>query len=327
MKATVVDLPYRELEVPSTASGMRLDRFLARRFTDRSRAWLARGIRAGQVRQDGAPMRAADRLRGGERLELYLPGIAPGRPPPPLPPILYEDHRLVVFDKPAGMLAHPVGTDFAWALVGLARARYPGAPIDLVHRLDRDTSGAIVVTRDPDANRFLKDAVKRGRVHKEYQALCRGEIPWDRATLDGPIGSADGIIRIQMAVREDGLSARTDVEVVARQSTMTWVRCVLHTGRTHQIRVHLAHAGFSLVGDRMYGREPDVFLRSLEVGNAHEDIVAAAGAPRQALHAALLVLPHPDGGEVRVEAPFPEDLSRWWSDPSVLPHDAPSDHP
>lgn len=317
-----MERPYRELEVPASAAGMRLDRFLALRFRDRSRSWLAQGIRSGLVcSQEGAPLRTSARLRGGELLRLYLPGIAPGEGPPPMPPVLYEDDRVVVVDKPAGLLAHPVGTDFAWALINLARQRYLGEPIDLVHRLDRDTSGVIVLARDPDANRSLKEAMKQGRVYKEYDALCRGIIPWERQVLTGSIGPAGGVIRIQMAVRDDGLSARTDVEVVARNPVMSWVRCVLHTGRTHQIRVHLHHAGFSLVGDRLYGRPPDVFLRSLELGNDAPEIVEAAGAPRHALHARLVRFPHPSGGDIEVEAPLASDLRRWWEDPDVLPFD------
>src|SRR5690606_21968467 len=175
--------------------------------------------------------------------------------------------------------------------------------------------------RDADAARSLKEAVKRGRVHKEYEALCAGEIPWDEARLEGPIGPAGGVIRIQMAVRPDGLPARTDVTVLRRRAGATWVRCRLHTGRTHQIRAHLHHAGFPLIGDRMYGPPPEVFLRSLEIGNEHPEIVAAAGAPRHALHASRVVLPHPDGGEVDVTAPTPPDLRRWWDDPSALPYD------
>jgi 23S rRNA pseudouridine1911/1915/1917 synthase len=309
----------RLIDVPDVADGMRLDRFLTRRFADRSRSWLARGIRAGAVRDaDDRPLRPASSVRGGQVLRVYLPGIATDEAPPPLPPILHEDARIVVLDKPAGLLAHPAGTTYAWSAVGLARARWPG--IDLAHRLDRDTSGVLVLARDPDANRMLKRVFHDGLAEKTYEAICRGEIQWDRATLDGPIGPADGVIRIQMAVRPDGLSARTDVEVVGRRPGATRVSIRLHTGRTHQIRVHLAHAGHPLLGDRMYGVPPEVFLRTLDIG-VDTSVIEAAGAPRQALHARRVVLPHPDGGTVTVEAPFPADLTRWWEHPEVLPFD------
>jgi len=314
----------RRLDVPGAAAGMRLDRFLARRFADRSRSWLARGVRAGLVTDaDGRALRPSSLLRGGEVLLVYLPGIAPSSEPPPMPPILHEDERLAVLDKPAGLLAHPAGTDFTWAVVGLARAQWPDHRVDLVHRLDRDTSGVLVVGKDLAATAFLKEAFKRGRAIKHYEAFCKGLIGWDRAVLDGPIGSADGVIRIQMAVDPTGLPARTDVEVLARQEEpipLTRVRCRLHTGRTHQIRVHLAHAGHPILGDRMYGVAPEVFLRAWEQG-VDRWVVAQAGAPRQALHAVGVRLPHPNGEELEVTAPLPPDMVRWWSRPAVLPHD------
>ncbi len=307
----------RKVDVPAAAAGMRLDRFLVRRFADRSRSWLARGIRDGAV-CDAAdrPLRPASPVHAGQVLHVYLPGIATNEPPPPVPPVLHEDPRVVVLDKPAGMLAHPAGTSHAWAAVSLARSRWPG--IDLVHRLDRDTSGCLVLARDPEANRMLKAIFREGEAAKSYEAITRGEIPWDEAELDGPIGPADGVIRIQMAVRPDGLPARTEVRVLARRPGATHVAIRLHTGRTHQIRVHLAHAGFSLLGDRMYGVPPEVFLRTLDVG-VDDVVIAAAGAPRQALHARRVVIPHPDGGTLEVEAPFPDDMARWWAHPEVLP--------
>ncbi|MFT4621465.1 MAG: 23S rRNA pseudouridine1911/1915/1917 synthase [Myxococcota bacterium] len=300
---------------------MRLDRFLSRRFADRSRTWFARGIRDGQVR-DAAdrPLRSSTRVRAGDWLRLYLPGIAPDGPPPPHPAVLHEDARVIVIDKPAGLLAHPAGTDFTWSVIGLAKERWAGETIDLVHRLDRDTSGVLVLTRDAEANRVLKAALKAGEVHKEYEALARGSVEWDTRSLTGPIGSAGGVIRIQMAVCDDGLAARTDVTVLGRQPSMTHVRCVLHTGRTHQIRVHMHHAGHSLVGDRMYGVAPEVFLRTLDHG-PDAQVVEAAGAPRHALHAARIRFRHPDGHTVQVEAPTPADMGRWWQHPVVLPHD------
>jgi 23S rRNA pseudouridine1911/1915/1917 synthase len=179
-----------------------------------------------------------------------------------------------------------------------------------------------VLTRDLDANRHLKAAVKGGSVTKVYEAIVRGVVPWDDAVLDGPIGPDGGPIRIRMAVREDGLSARTEVRVLERGAELTRVSCVLHTGRTHQIRVHLAHAGHPVLGDRLYGVPPDVFLHVLARG-ADRAAIEAAGAPRHALHAARVELPHPDGNRLSIEAPLPADLTRWWRDPSVLPHDDP----
>lgn len=301
---------------------MRLDRFLARRFADRSRSQFAQWIKDGLVMDaQGLPMRASATLRGDEQLQIAIPGIAPDSPAPPLPTVLHEDARVIVLDKPAGMLVHPTGTAFAWAVIGLARERWPDA--DIVHRLDRDTSGVLVLSKDPEANVFLKAAFKTRAVVKHYEAFIRGRLASARYEVRAPIGSADGPIRIQMAVREDGLAAHTDIDVldVTPGGELTHVRCRLHTGRTHQIRVHCAHIGGGLVGDRMYGVPPEVFLHAWEVG-VDEQVIAQAGAPRQALHAASIAMPHPDGSVVEVHAPLPEDMCRWWKNPGCLPYDA-----
>lgn len=311
--------PFRVVEVPPHAAGMRLDRFLAARFADRSRSALARGIRQGLVTDEqDRPLRPSAPVAAGQALRIRIPGIAPASPAPPLPPILWEDERVVVLDKPAGLPCHPGGTAFTWAVVGLARERWPEA--DLVHRLDKETSGVLVLTKDPAANATLKRAFKEGAVDKEYVALCRGTIGWDARSIEAPIGPASGPIRIQMAVVEGGLPARTDVVVEARGPTLTRVRARLFTGRTHQIRVHLDHVGHPVLGDRMYGVPPEVFLHYYEHG-LDDTVVARAGAPRHALHAARVAFDHPDGERLEVLAPLAGDIERWWRDPSVLPFD------
>jgi 23S rRNA pseudouridine1911/1915/1917 synthase len=311
----------RKLEVPASARGMRLDRFLSRYFPDYSRSAIARGVREGLVTDPtGHPLRPAATIHAGQPLLIWLPGIAPRDAPPPLPPIVHEDDRVVVLDKPAGMLVHPVGNDFAWAVITLAKQRWPAA--DLAHRIDRDTSGLLLIAKDADANRSLKASFHGRDTIKEYDAIAIGAIPWESQTIEAPIGPADGPIRIQMAVRDDGQSARTDVTVVARREDPDWtrIRCRLHTGRTHQIRLHLAHVGHRLLGDRMYGVAPELFLHAWEHG-VDDATIAAAGAPHHALHSARIAIPHPDGGVLDVSSPFPADLARWWADPSVLPYD------
>lgn len=304
---------YRVVEVPGAAAGMRLDRFLSGFFVDRSRSWMVRGIRDGLVKDpSGRALKGSSRVRHGDRLHLFLPGIAPTEPPPPFPEILHEDDRVVAVAKPAGLLVHPSGTRFAWALISMAKLRWPEHRVDLVHRLDRDTSGVIFLTKEREANVFLKEAIARGDCQKEYLALAKGQVPWDRKDVRAPIGFRGEIIRIQMGVRDDGLPAHTTFTVQERRPTLSLVRCELHTGRTHQIRVHLNHVGHPILGDRLYGVPEHVFLDTLDHG-VTAATVAATGAPRHALHARRTVVPHPDGGELEVMAPLPPDMAAWWA--------------
>jgi 23S rRNA pseudouridine1911/1915/1917 synthase len=293
---------------------MRLDRFLASRFADRSRSFFASAVRDGRVlRPDGVSLDAAHLVRGGDLLHLFIDGLAPGGPPPAPPTILHADADIVAIDKPAGLLAHPVGTAYAWSVIRLMRAQFPGEPIDLIHRLDRDTTGVQLLSRTPEANRFVKAHLHDEGTVKRYVALCKGHATFSRLTIEAPIGDARGDIRIQQAVRADGAEARTDVEVlgVARHPDRTLVSCRIHTGRTHQIRVHLQHVGLPLWGDRLYGVPPEVFLRAQAEG-VDAQTHRAAGATRQLLHAAQITVPHPRGGWLTVDAPWPDDLTAAW---------------
>ncbi len=323
MKAAIT---FRELEVPEAAEGMRLDRFLALRFADRSRSWIAKGIGAGQVRDEAdRPLRRSSIVRMNQVLRLYLPGIAPSEPAPPCPAVIHEDDKLVVLDKPPGMIAHPAGTNFVWSLIRVAKDNWPAHRVDLVHRLDRHTSGVIVLTKELDANRFLKERLKAGRCRKVYLAIVKGWPSWDQITLTGPIGEGNDEVRLKRAVTPDGLSARTDVTVLGRREAadgrrISLVQCRIHTGRTHQIRVHLWTAGFPLLGDRLYGVPASVFLGFQDHGDTPE-LVARAGAERHALHAHSLSVGHPDGHELTLTAPMPADMAGWWNDPDSLAWD------
>ncbi|MFT7519844.1 MAG: 23S rRNA pseudouridine1911/1915/1917 synthase [Kiritimatiellia bacterium] len=319
---TDVAVSSRDLTVPDQATGMRLDRLLTRWFQRHSRSSLAKSIRAGLVRDSqGTPLRASSRVRGGMVIQVWIPGLAPTSPPPDFPRILHEDERVVMVDKPPGMMVHPSGDRFVYALIGLAKDRWPGQPIELVHRLDQGTSGIITLTKDPEANRFLKEAFRTRRTIKEYLALTRGHPAWDRLEMHGPIGADGGPIRIKMAVRDNGLPSHTITTVLGRSSQrppIALVHCQISTGRTHQIRVHLDHAGHSLVGDRLYGVSTELFLQIYEHGLKLRHL-EQSGAPRHALHSARLQVPHPDGGVLDVHSELPADMARWWADPTCLP--------
>lgn len=316
------DAWYRPLQLDQSARGRRLDRFLALRFASVSRSAWARELKSGRITNaEGLPLRASTTLRGTETLRIYTPGIAPSGPPPAMTEILLDDRGVIALEKPPGLAVHPTGDRFAWSVIDVARRHWPDRRLDLVHRLDRDTSGIVLLTDDPALNAHLKASMRSGAVRKWYLALARGRVK--PSVVTGPIGPATGPIRIQMAVREDGLSARTEIEVLETRSgppELTLVRCRIHTGRTHQIRVHLAHVAHGIVGDRMYGVPPEVFLTAWEEG-VDARVITAAGAPRHALHATRIEAPHPAGGTLIVESPLPDDMARWWDHPEVLPLD------
>jgi len=301
-------MDHRPVEVPLGAAGMRLDAFLARRFPTWSRSAAARAVRLGQVQVQDRALKPSSVLRGGEVLRLTVPELLPTGGPPPCSPVVHEDPRLVAFAKPPDLLCHPVGHAFEWGLIGLARERFGGEDLRLCHRLDRHTSGVVLLARDPEADRFIKAAFKAREVDKTYLAIVRGAVPWETREVVAPIGDATtSPIALKRGVVADGLPASTTVDVLERLAELTLVRCRPHTGRTHQIRIHLEHVGHPVLGDRIYGQPPEVFL-SIYEGRPLPDLDERLGHPRHCLHAAELRVPHPDGGEVEIRAPMPEDM-------------------
>jgi 23S rRNA pseudouridine1911/1915/1917 synthase len=300
---------WRELPIDERAAGRRVDVWLAGRFPSWSRTAIAREIAAGRIDSDQRPLKPSSTLRVGEVVRITSATVAPDRPPPPLPPLLHEDRRVLVYDKPPDLLSHPVGERFEYGLVGLVRAARPTEDIDLAHRLDRETSGVVVLTRDRAANAAVKAAFKARSAAKTYLAVVRGQPDWERLRVDAPIGRAQGSeIRLRRGVDPAGLAAVTDFEVRARMGGLALVACHPLTGRTHQLRVHLEHVGFPILGDKVYGQPDAPFLHHLDHGD-DAFVRAAIGFPRQALHAHRLVVGHPDGGLLAVEAPLPPDLA------------------
>ncbi len=298
----------REVRVKRDGDGRRLDVYLALRFPTFSRSEIQRMIRRNQVEIPGRSLKAASTLAHGEILLVTAPGLAPVGPPPPLPPVLYEDERLLVVDKPAGMLTHPTGIVFAFSLVGIAREKRPEDKIDLAHRLDRETSGVSVLTKDRTANAHLKAAFKAKTTEKIYQAIVHGDPDWETCEVDFPVGKATrSQIRLRRGVTKEGKAAQTAFRVLKRMGALTLVEARPATGRTHQIRVHLEHLGHPILGDKIYGQPDHTFLHSLTHG-PDATVRSATGFPRQALHAARLTVPHPDGDRRTFEAPLGVDL-------------------
>ena len=300
----------RTVTVRSDGEGRRVDTYLALRFPRFSRSRIQRMIRDAEIQSLHRTLKPSSTVSAGEELLVLVPEMAPQGPPPPLPTVLYEDERILAVSKPSGMLAHPAGLTFTYGLVGIARAARPDHHVDLAHRLDRETSGLNVLTKDKAANAFLKNAFFQKIPKKTYKAIVHGCPEWDEKEVDGPIGRAVGSrIRIRRAVNEvEGLQAVTSIKVLKRLDQLCLVQATPHTGRTHQIRVHLEHIGLPIVGDKMYGQPDDTFIHYLDHGE-DEIVRNATNFPRHALHAAQITIPHPDGGSVTIEAPLLDDMT------------------
>jgi 23S rRNA pseudouridine1911/1915/1917 synthase len=296
------------LTLPPQSAGLRFDQALARALPQYSRARLKEWIESGAVQVDGRPLRPKDRVLGGEqvRLEAQLPvhsDVAAEAMPLAL---VYQDRALLIIDKPAGLVVHPGAGNARHTLQNALLAQDPKLALvpraGLVHRLDKDTSGLLVVARTPEAHTGLVAALAAREITREYLAICSG-VMTGGGTIDEPIGR-HRTQRTRMAVRADGRAAVTHYRLVRRFAAHTLVRVQLETGRTHQIRVHLAHAGFPIVGDPLYGGR-----RRIPAGCAPPLAAALAAFPRQALHAVSLKLAHPLSGKPMAwEAPLPPDM-------------------
>lgn len=289
-------------------AGLRLDQALARALPQYSRARLQGWIEAGAVQVDGRLLRGRDKVVGGEKVRIEAqiePDAQVAAEALPLD-IVFKDRALLVINKPPGMVVHPGAGNSGQTLQNALLAFDPKLAVvpraGIVHRLDKDTSGLLVVARTPEAHTALVAAIAERVVERHYIALCTG-VMTAGGTVDEPIGRHRSQ-RTRMAVRSDGRPAVTHYRVLKRFRGHTMVRAELETGRTHQIRVHLAHIGFPLVGDPAYGGR-----RRLPAGAAPELVTALEGFKRQALHAARLKLEHPvTGKEVEWEAPLPADM-------------------
>ena len=286
------------LRVPPESAGARLDRFLAEVPEIGSRAVAERLVREGAVLVDGRARPKSHKLEGGEELEFEAPAVRPsGLVPEQMDlAVPYEDEHLLIVDKPAGLVVHPAAGHHTGTLVhGLLAHEVEGGDEErpgIVHRLDRDTSGLLVVARSPEAHRRLQEMVRNRELTREYLALVVGRPRSRRGTVDAPIGrdrhdalrhSLDSVV---------ARSAVTHFEIEQELGPYTLLRVRLETGRTHQIRVHLAAIDLPVAGDPTYGKAGVLGLR------------------RQFLHATRLAFEHPfTGMQVDVESPLPPDLT------------------
>ena len=295
--------------------------YLVRTFSSVPADELATSVEAGLFRlPDGEQLLADSVLRAGSTFLATVPDRTvqdPWLPPPPDDlPLVFLDEHLVAIDKPAGLLAYPMGVRRVSALTILKhQLRRAGQAEELrpAHRLDRETTGVLLATRGLEADRAIKLAFKERRVGKTYLALVRGHLR-ETVTVDAPIGrDREGPIRIKMAITDEGKPAITDLTPLGHfgheGGGWTWVDARPRTGRTHQIRLHLAHVGHPIVGDRIYCDEGIAFLRWWD-GLLDDTDLARLELPRQALHAHSVQLDHPISGEpLRLVSPLPEDLA------------------
>ncbi|WP_149195522.1 23S rRNA pseudouridine(1911/1915/1917) synthase RluD [Luteimonas suaedae] len=298
----------RSLRMPETLAGRRFDAALAELFPEFSRSRLSGWIKAGDALLDGRQVRPRDPVAGGETvtLDVVLEERTHDAPEDIALTVLHEDAEVLVIDKPAGMVVHPGAGNRSGTLVNALLHRDPALSAlpraGIVHRLDKDTSGVMVVARTVQAHAALVAQLSARKVHRQYLAVVVGALV-SGGTADAPIDrhSRD---RLRMAVREGGRDAVTHFRVRERFRAHTALECRLETGRTHQIRVHMQHLRHPIIGDPLYGG-------ALKLPKAATAELAAAlrGFRRQALHAETLEFVHPRSDEpLRVDAPVPEDI-------------------
>ncbi len=326
---------YR-LEVGSGEAGLRLDRYLVKHVAASvSRSMIQRGVREGLIQVSDRPAKPHYKLRAGDMIVARFEelGALPSKldvQPQPIPlEIVYEDHHVLVVNKPAGLVTHPAPGHWDGTLVNALLWHFAqgqgtgdkgqGLPrAGIVHRLDKDTSGLLLVAKTAEAHHLLSKQLKSREMSRRYLALVEGHLPLDAGTVNAAIGR-HATHRKLMAIRHiGGRDARTHYHVLRRgrvsaQSIVhgpwsmdqqadflyTALELALETGRTHQIRVHMAHVGHPVAADLTYGRRPPVFWQAL-------------GLTRQALHAWKLKFTHPATRRpVELTAPVPDELKRW----------------
>jgi 23S rRNA pseudouridine1911/1915/1917 synthase len=295
--------------VEKSLPGGRLDVFLREKFPAASRGTMQRLIEEGNIRVNGQTVKPTHHPHAGEQIEVHWPDAKPAKAQPEKIPldILFEDKSLLVLNKPAGMVVHPAAGHEEHTLVnallhhcagelsGIGGVARPG----IVHRLDKETSGCLVVAKNDETHLALSSQFASRKVGKIYHAIIGGELPRDHGEIRAAIARHPSH-RKRMAVSDDmGREARTSYRVLERLRCSTLVEAELHTGRTHQIRVHFQHLGYPLVGDETYGQRQN---------RRFEELVGFA-APRVMLHAFQLAFIHPrTGKKMKFEAPRPADF-------------------
>jgi 23S rRNA pseudouridine1911/1915/1917 synthase len=294
--------------VPEELAGMRVDQILAELFADYSRSKLQIWMKAGRVLVNGVVLKPKDRLEGGENIEVDAePEVVIRCDAEAIPlDIVFEDDSLLIVNKPAGLVVHPAVGNWSGTLQNALLNHLPHLATlpraGIVHRIDKDTSGLLMVAKSLQAHHALTEQLQERSIHREYIAISKGRMI-SGGTVDEPIGRHP-TDRIRYAVRESGKEAVTHYRVMERFARHTLIQVKLETGRTHQIRVHMAYVRFPLVGDALYAgrfQMPSDCTEQLKT--------TLKNFKRQALHAAKLGLEHPLTGEyLEWEQPLPADM-------------------
>ncbi len=297
--------------------GWRLDRYLQEKIRRLSRARIQHLIEHRLEHDGAARLKASTRVVPG--LAFALVREAEPEPETPLDfAVVHDDGALVVVDKPAGLPVHPTARYAAHTFTSVAKLRFPDRKIDPAHRLDRETSGLLACGSAPEVTRVLKRDFAHGRVAKTYLALAHGASADDRFVVDAPLAlTGASTVRVRMHVDAAGLPSTTAFEVLGRRTApdgapVVLLACRPRTGRQHQIRAHLQHAGLPMVGDKIYGPDEAIFDRFTRRAMTDDDRTRLR-LPRHALHAFRLELPHPvTRAPVALEAALPDDLAAFW---------------
>ncbi len=293
------------VEVSQDRDGQRLDNFLTARLKGLPRSVIYRIIRTGQVRVNGGRAKPATRLETGDMVRIPPASVRdnkPGEFPPAVLQLLnqsvcYEGHGVMVINKPAGMAVH-AGSGLAWGVVDVVRAMRPGLQVDLVHRLDRETSGCLLLALDGDALRELNAQIKNNQVEKRYLCLLDGKLPLDRLEVNEPIGKFERSGQRFMRVDPEGKPAHTSFRLLQNYDAFSFAEAQLHTGRTHQIRVHAAHLGLPLAGDKRYSPA------------TRQKYWKKEGLKRMFLHAHQVSFCTKDGEQQVVSSRLPKELNQ-----------------
>ncbi len=318
------DAIQRVFRVAPEQAGMRADVFLQSQLRNTSRTRARAIVENSAWTPEGRRLRPSDRLRAEDRVVLWRPAFDEEDASRELT-VLYEDEHLLVVDKPPGVTVHPTARYHRSTVIERLKAARPGAFLSLVHRIDRDTSGILLVAKSAESDRAFKRLLEdrsvsvAGRagpaslMEKVYLAITWGvpapgaiELPLEPDT-DNPLR-----VKMRVAAPGTGLEAHTDIALVESRPGYALVRCALHTGRQHQIRVHLAAIGCPVVGDKLYGPDERLLARAAddELTDADRERLEL---PRHALHAHRYVLPHAiAGGMLELESPLPDDLRAFW---------------